>query len=266
MNSDTLDLGSHHLAYHVAGREDAPVVFLGHCFGADHHFWDAQLPILADYRTVRIDTRGHGASTTPPGPYTLDQLGDDVLALCDALGIKRMHYIGASMGGMVGQNIALRYSSRILSLGLITTTCAYTEAGRAVWRRWVETVRVKGREVLTEELLARWFTAQAVHSGADCVAYMRASYQAMSSDAFTHIAEAIITDLDYGDQLARIAVPALVVASPTDPGVPRETSEHMAAQIPRAELGWLSPAMHLATLEHPSRFNAILSRFLSRHA
>ncbi len=102
------DLGTHHLSYDISGPEGAPVVLFGHCFSSNRHFWDAQLPVLTSYRVLRYDTRGHGKSGTPPGPYRLDDLGDDIIALIDALGIDQVHYIGVSMGGMIGKP-ALRF-------------------------------------------------------------------------------------------------------------------------------------------------------------
>ncbi len=260
------DLGTHCLSYDLSGPEDAPVVLLGHCFGSDRHFWDAQLPVLTDYRTLCYDTRGHGESDTPPGPYRLDDLGDDVIGLLDRLGVEQVHYVGVSMGGMIGQNLALRYPHRLSSLGLINTIPTYDEAGRQGWRDRVDWVRRDGAASLHDVLIARWFTEVAVAESAPGVRYMSAAYRSFSDIAFEWIAHAIIHDLDYAADLDRIVMPTLVVASPDDPGVPREMSELMRDKIPGAEFVWITPSYHLATLEHPERFNALLVAFLAKHA
>lgn len=260
------DLGTHCLSYDMSGPEDAPVVLLGHCFASNRHFWDAQLPALADYRTLRYDTRGHGESGMPPGPYRMDELGDDVIGLLNALGIDRVHYFGVSMGGMIGQNLALRYPHRLASLGLINTICAYDESGRQGWRDRVEAVRRDGVESLHDAMMSRWFTESAVAEQVPGLQYMSAAYRSFSDIAFEWIAHAIIHDLNYATELKRIAMPTLVVASPDDPGVPRETSEFMRDEIPGAEFAWITPAYHLATLEHPGRFNKLMTAFLLKHA
>lgn len=121
-----------------------------------------------------------------------------------------------------------------------------------------------GIESLHDTLMARWFTPQAIRGQVPGLRYMSAAYRSFSATAFEWLAHAIIHDLDYADDLRHIAMPTFIVASPDDPGIPRQASEWMRDAIPRAEFTWLTPAHHLATLEHPDRFNRIVVDFLSR--
>ncbi len=260
------DLGTHHLAYDITGPEAGPPVLLSHCFAGNRHVWDAQLPALAAYRTIRYDTRGHGKSGLPPGPYRLDDLGNDAIALLDALDIERVHYFGISMGGMIGQNIARRFPHRLASLGLITTTCMCDEAEQQLRRDRMAAVRRDGIEGQHDRNMARWFSDQALRDQIPGVRTMSAAYRSFTPQAFEWISHAILHDLNYAADLKRITAPTLIVASPDDPGVPREVSELMRDEIPGAEFAWLSPAKHLATLEHPERFNQMMVDFLAKHA
>lgn len=258
------DLGTHHLGYDITGPEDAPVVFLGHCFAGNRHVWDEQLPALSGYRTIRYDTRGHGDSGLPLGPYQLDDLGNDVIALLDALGVDQVRYFGISMGGRIGQNIALRFPHRLASLGLITTTVASHEEELADRRDRMASVRREGIAAQHDRNMQRWFSEQALRDQIPGVRTMSASFLSFSPQAFEWISGAILNDTTRVEDLKRIAIPTLIVASPDDPGVPRETSEQMHAAIAGSEFHWLSPALHLATLEHGERFNRIMVDFLDR--
>ena len=257
------DLGTHKLAYEISGPASATSLLFGHCFASNRHFFDSQLPVLTDYRIIRYDTRGHGESDTPSGPYRMDDLGNDAVALLDHLQVQKTHYVGVSMGGMIGQNIALRFPERLLSLSLVNTISSYDEIGRQVWRDWVEKVRRYGAKTMHDDLMKRWFTPEALRRQIAGVAYMSGAYQAFSDTAFEYIAHAVITDLDYSNRISEIKIPTLIVASPNDPGIPQKASELLNERIIGSKLEWLSPAHHLATLEHPEAFNTMLFRFLT---
>ena len=260
------DLGAHHLAYDISGPEDRPAVLLSHCFAGNRHVWDAQLPALSAYRVIRYDARGHGESGLPPGPYRLDDLADDAVALLDALGIEQAHVFGISMGGRTARNLALRYPRRVASLGLITTTYMADAAERQTRQERVAAVLGDGVAAQHDHNMSRWFTEQALRDQIPGARTMSAAYRSFSPQAFEWISHAILHDVEDADNLKNLTMPTLIVASPDDPGVPCEASEHMRDAIPKAEFHWLSPARHLATLEHPERFNRILVDFLSRHA
>ena len=260
------DVGTHKLAYEISGPLKAPSLLFGHCFASNRHFFDSQLPVLTDYRTIRYDTRGHGESDTPSGPYRMDDLGNDAVALLDHLQVQKTHYVGVSMGGMIGQNIALRFPERLLSLGLVNTISSYDETGRQVWRDWVAKVRRYGAKIMHDDLMERWFTPEALRRQIPGVEYMSEAYRAFPNTAFEYIAHAIITDLQYSNRISDIKIPTLIVASPNDPGIRRKASEILNERINGSKLEWLSPAHHLATLEHPEAFNTILSKFLANQS
>ena len=145
------------LAYRFDGPPEGRVVMLSNSLMSNYTMWDWTLPALQDrYRVLRYDTRGHGRSGTPPGPYTMAQLGDDAAALLAALDIEAVHFVGLSMGGMVGQQLAARYPERVLSLSLCNT--ASEMPPRSMWEDRLATAREKGIPGLADATLRRWFT------------------------------------------------------------------------------------------------------------
>jgi 3-oxoadipate enol-lactonase len=265
MATGRIDTGAIEMFYALSGPEEGPVVCLNHCFGSDHRYWDHHLAAFQGYRVLRYDTRGHGESGAPPGPYTLSMIASDVIGLLDALGIGRVHFCGVSMGGMIAQTLALEHSERIASLMLVNTTCEYTEAQRVLWRERADLALSDGIEAVHAVLMDRWFTQDAAEGQIPGYRYMSETFRRFEPSSFDAVIEAM-RGLDTVARLPEITVPTMVVATPDDPGAPTETSKMMAAAIPGAELHWLEPARHLATLEHPERFNAIARAFLTKVA
>ena len=260
---EIMRVGDIEMAYELSGPVDAPVVCLNHCFCADHRFWDWHMPAFNGYRVLRYDTRGHGRSSAPPGPYALSALAGDVVGLLDGLGIERVHFAGVSMGGMIGQTIALEHGGRLASLALINTTPEYSDDQRRLWRERAEIVLRDGIEAVHANLMERWFTDEAIAVQSPGYVYMMDVVNRFAPSSFDAVTAAMC-ELDTSARLARIDVPTLVVAAPEDPGVPVALSERLAERIPDAELHWLSPARHLATLEHVEAFNRLISDFLKR--
>ena len=267
MTTEIAGIGSVDIAYEIDGPVDAPVVMLSHCFCADRRFWDPHLPACMDFRVLRYDTRGHGASSRPPGPYTLDMLAGDAIGLLDVLGISQVHFAGVSMGGMIGQTIALSYPERLASLALINTTPIYSDAQRVAWRERAEVVLRDGMAAVHDGLMSRWFTDEAIAGGNAGYRYMADIVHRFSPESFDAVTAAMC-QLDTTERLAEVAAPTLVVGAPDDPGVPPELSEKLAGDIPNASLHWLTPARHLATLEHVDTFNRLFRSHLesSRNA
>ncbi len=237
---------------------------MSHCFGSNHQYWDCHLPAVEGYRILRYDTRGHGQSDSPPGPYSLGQLTRDVIELIDALSIERVHFVGVSMGGMIGQTLALAHADRLLSLTLANSPCAYTDAQVELWRTRAQDVVDNGIETVKPALMQRWFSDQAEFNRIPGYQFIDQAFSEFSAHSFA-AATAAICEINTTDALYRINVPTLLFGSPDDPGVPVEVSELMAERIPKAQLHWLAPSRHLASLEQVDTFNRILGSFLAEH-
>jgi 3-oxoadipate enol-lactonase len=244
-------VGSQDVACRVEGPEDAPAVVLAHGVMADHRMWDAVARRLSSrYRVVRYDLRGHGASSAPPAPYTLEQLGDDVAALLDALGIANAHVAGTSLGGMLAQQVALRHGGRLLSLTLANT--AAQQGAPQVWEDRIATARSAGINALVEPTLQRWFTPAFLQSQPQEVARIRAIMQGTSVEGFAGCAAAV-RDLAQLQLLPQIRVPTLVIVGADDQATPPALGTQIAAAIPGAKLVTL-PAAHQAATEVPQAF------------
>jgi 3-oxoadipate enol-lactonase len=259
-----IDIGEIAMNAELTGPPDAPVVCLNHCFAADHRYWDPHLVAFEGFRILRYDTRGHGDSDAPPGPYTLEMLADDVARLCDALDVERVHFCGVSLGGQIAQTFALAHPQRLASLTLVNSTCEYGEDQLALWRERADTALREGIQAIHAPLMARWFSGDAARRQIPGYRYMDEAIARFSPQSFA-AASAAMCMLDTAARLPEIAVPSMVVAAPDDPGAPRAVSEKMARLIPDCELHWLEPARHLSSLEHPQRFNALMAAFLARH-
>ena len=263
MTIGRIDAGEIRMAYELTGPEGAPVACLNHCFGSDLHYWDRHLAAFEGFRVLRYDTRGHGGSDTPPGPYRLEMLAADVAGLQNVLGIERVHFCGVSIGGQIAQTFVLDYPERVASLILVNTTCEYGDDQVALWRERARQVVEEGIEPLHPTLMARWFTDEAVARQPPGYRYMAEAIRRFPPQSFAAAVEAMC-HLDTTARLPRIASPTLVIGTPEDPGAPREVTEKMARLIPNAELEWLTPARHLSSLEHPERFNSLVRTFLSQ--
>ena len=146
----------HHV---VTGPADAPVVVLSNSMGADLRMWDGVVDALAEhFRVVRYDTRGHGRSPSVPGPYSIDDLADDVIALLDGLGVERAHIVGLSLGGMTAMRLAARNPERVDRLVLLCTGAQLPPA--EAWLERAATVREYGSGAVAEAVVARWFTQE----------------------------------------------------------------------------------------------------------
>ncbi|MEO1493690.1 MAG: alpha/beta fold hydrolase [Pseudomonadota bacterium] len=214
-------MGDIEIAYVESGPMDAAPVLMGHCFCADHRFWDTHLPACEGCRAIRFDTRGHGASGRSDGPYTLSQLAGDVLGLMDHLHLTQAHYVGVSMGGMIGQTLAIEHPERLCSLTLVNTTPKYSEAQRTQWLDRATNVLANGIEPIHIDLMRRWFTDDALKKDIAGARYIANVIRGFDRRSFASVTAAMC-ELDTLQQLGMIRVPTLVVAAPDDPGVPRD--------------------------------------------
>ena len=248
-------------ALDTGGTGDA--VVLAHAIGLDHRMWDALVAALRPrYRVVAFDTRGHGASPVPPRPYTLAQLADDAAALLDRLGVGKAHWVGLSMGGMIGQAFALAHPQRLGRLVLANTTSTYGPGGKANWQARIQLVEDGGLAAIRDAVEQRYFSEAFRREHAGEVAATMARFMACPAQGYLGCCDAI-ADLDFSKDLPRIASPTLVIAGSADVGTPVAMSEALAAGIPGARLALLDGAAHLSSAEQPAAFNRLVGDFLA---
>jgi len=248
------------LAYRLEGPEGAPVVTFSHSLCADHHMWDGQIAAFTGrYRVLRLDTRGHGASAAPEGPYDFAMLADDVVALLDALGIGRTHFVGLSLGGMIGQALALRHPDRLERL-VLCATAARTPQPES-WSARIGIARKKGLAALADATLERWFSDGFRAAAPEVVARIGAAIRATTLTGFAGCGEAIRA-LDHLPRLSAIRAPTLILIGDDDLGTPLPLSEEMHRLIPGAKLVVFPWARHLLNIEVAEGFNRTVRGFL----
>jgi 3-oxoadipate enol-lactonase len=238
----------------------APTVVLSNSLGATTAMWDAQVPELAQrFRVLRYDTRGHGRSPVPPGPYTIADLADDVIALLDHLGLARVHFAGLSLGGMTGIRLAARNPDRIAGLGLLCTSVRLDAAPG--YRDRAALVRAQGTCAIAGAVVSRWYTAEFRAQHPDRVAAARAMVASTPAEGYAGCCEALAA-MDLAADLAAITAPTLVIAGADDPATPPPHLERVAQGIRDARLLTVPQAAHLANDEQPDTITrALLSHF-----
>lgn len=251
---------------HYAIEGEGPVVALSHSLGCNLSMWDDQVRALSGrYRVLRFDTRGHGGSDAPPGPYTLEQMAEDLYGLLTGLGIGETHFVGLSMGGMIGQVFALAHPKMVRSLVLCDTTSSYPADAWPIWEERIHTVEEKGMEPMVEPTLQRWFTAPFRERRPDVMNRLRAMLRATPPRGYVGCCYAI-PRIDLTDRLGAIRCPALVIVGEEDSGTPVEVAREIHAALPSAEMAILRSASHLSNIEQPEEFNRVLIGFLDRVA
>ena len=247
------------VSHTVDGPEDAPVVVLSNSLGATRAMWDPQVPVLAErYRVVTYDTRGHGTSPAPAGPYSLDDLVDDVLALLDRVGARRAHVAGLSLGGMTALRLAAREPQRVHRLAVLCSS-AKTEPQGFLDR--AAAARADGTASFAPAVVSRWLTPSYAAEHPDLVARLEAMVAGADDEGYAACAE-VVGRVDLREDLSRITAPTLVVSGAEDPALPPAHQQAIADGIAGAELLTVSPGAHLANLEQPLRISgALLGHF-----
>lgn len=247
------------LNHEITGPEDAPLVLLGSSLGATHEMWAPQVEVLAErFRVVAFDHRGHGGSEAPAGPYSIDDLGGDVVELLNELAVEQASYVGISLGGAVGLWLAENAPDRFHRFALLCPP-AYPAAGAQVWIDRAAQVRAEGTQAITEATLGRWFLPE---FDADRVATLREQLLNTSDEGYAACCEAL-GSMDLRDKLGDITAPVLLVTAEADTSIPPETVVPLAAQIPGAHLEIIENAAHLVTYSHPEVINPLLLAHLS---
>jgi 3-oxoadipate enol-lactonase len=249
------------LNYELGGIDSARVIVFTGSLGTDLTMWRPQSDRLgARFRTLRYDIRGHGRSPVPPGPYSIADLGSDLVALLDRLGIERAALCGLSIGGMISMWVAAHHPERVERLVLCCTSALLGPA--SAWHERVAAVQAGGIESIADAVLARWFTPAFASEHPEVIERMRAKLIATPAEGYIGCCEAIAA-MDLTGDLPSIVAPTLVLAGEQDQATPPEHGRRIADLIPGARFQALSPAAHIATVERPDVTTATILRFLS---
>lgn len=250
--------------YSLEGPAEAPVVTLSHALAANLSMWDPLMSALTPrYRVLRYDTRGHGGTDAPAGPYSLELLADDARSLLHALGIERTFFIGLSMGSMIGQLLALTHPEMLRGLILCEASSRTSPEMKAVWDERIRVAQIQGMEAHVEPTIDRWFTAPFKERRRDVVDPVRAMIRATPPEGYIGCIRAI-QGLDLLDRLGSIRLPTLLIVGEADPASPVASSRAMHERIAGSELVVLKSAAHLANAEQPDAFNRAVTAFLER--
>ena len=243
----------------VEGPQGAPVLMLSNSLGTTLHMWDAQVaPFTQHFRLVRYDRRGHGKSGVPKGPYTMERLGRDVLAVLDGLGVKKINWCGLSMGGMVGQWLGANAPERVERLVLTNTSSFFPDKNG--WNERLKLVEEKGIAAFAAPNMARWFTKGFLEREPQTVAGIQAMFAATPLEGYLACGAAV-RDMDQRELLPRIKAPTLVIAGKHDGATPPEANEYISNHIPGAKFA-LVDAAHLSNIEQSEAYTKAVLAFL----
>ncbi|HET7355305.1 MAG TPA: 3-oxoadipate enol-lactonase [Nocardioidaceae bacterium] len=250
------------LAHRVDGPADGPPVVLAPSLGTTLELWDGLAAALAErYRVVRFDTRGHGCSPVPDGPYTLSELAHDVVGVADELELERFAFVGLSLGGAIGQVLALENPERLTALVLCCTVPKFGE--RSGWLERAAQVRAEGMQVLAEPTRGRWFTDSFRSRQPDEVERLIAMITATPVEGYAACCEAL-AGFDVRERLDGVSAPTRVIAAEHDQSAPVDQVRDMCAHIDGADLVVLDGVSHIANVADPARFDAAVLEHLER--
>lgn len=245
-------------------RGSGPWVVMSNSLACDHSMWDDQVDVLSrHFRVLRYDVRGHGRSEAGDAPIRPATLVDDLCALLDRFAIEKAHFVGLSMGGLLGQELALARPEALVSLVLSDTSAKFPDGVRPEWERRIQLARAQGMDALVEPTLARWYTPEFKASRGDAMARFAHQIAATSIDGYAGCSLAIL-DFDTRDRLTAIQTPTLVVVGERDVGTPVDMARTLSDLIAGAQLRIIPDAAHFPNVEQPDAFNAAVLDFLRR--
>jgi 3-oxoadipate enol-lactonase len=243
----------------VEGPENKPVLMLSNSLGTTLHMWDPQVAALTQhFRLVRYDRRGHGQSGVPTGPYNMEMLGRDVLAILDALQIEKINWCGLSMGGMVGMWLGANAPQRINRL-ILSNTSAYMP-NKDIWTDRINTVREKGLAAIVAGNMERWFTKDFRDREPEKAGWITEMFLTTKPEGYIACGEAV-RDMDHREIIRSITAPTLVIAGRHDPATTVEAGEFIRKSIPGASMTVLEAA-HIANVEQPQEYTDTMLGFL----
>ena len=251
--------------YRFDGPGGGPAVMLSNSLASDLTMWDKQVPALveAGYRVLRYDSRGHGHSAVPEGPYSIEMLTADAVGLMDTLDLEKVHFCGLSKGGMIGQMLGSKYGDRLISLVLCSTT-AYM-APKEIWDERIETVQESGMAVVVDATIERWFTKAGQTHLASWVEKVRRVILNTPVEGFCACCAAI-RDMDQRETLRTVLTRSLVMVGEHDSATPVSAAEHIHQGITSSALTIISDAAHFVHMEQSSVFNHALVEFIKKSA
>jgi 3-oxoadipate enol-lactonase len=248
--------------YELTGQQEAPMVMLSHSLASSMVMWNPQLKSLeAHFKVLRYDMRGHGDSDAPDGAYTLELLAEDAVALLDALGIDSVHFVGLSIGGMIGQGLALNHGDRLKSLALCDTSAIMPDEAQPILRERIAVARENGMADQVDGTLERWFTPPYLEANPPEVEMIRRQIAATPLAGYLGCSEAL-AGLNYLERLPGIKLATLIMVGEEDPGTPVAASEAIHERIAGSQLVILPSARHLSNIEQAELFNQSLMAFL----
>jgi 3-oxoadipate enol-lactonase len=249
--------------YDVSGLETAPAVVLHHPLATSLGTWDALTATLnKTYRVIRFDARGHGASAAPPGPYSFETLSADVIAVMDHVGAKKAHFLGLSMGGMIGQYLGLLHPARFHSLTLVSTSSATPAAGQALWDERIKNSIELGMGSVVDGAMQRWVAPSVLAGKPALVQRLKTMITDTPAPGYAGWCGAI-RHLNVTAKLPAIKLPTLVVVGELDPATPPAAAEVIHKQIAGSKLAIMPGVSHMLQEEEPAAFAAIVVPFLA---
>ena len=250
------------LNYSVEGN--GPCIVMSHSIACNLGMWDAQVQALSrNYKVLRFDSRGHGASSAPEGQYTMEAMAEDVKGMLDGLGISKCIWVGLSMGGMIGQALAVRYPGLFSAMVLADTASRYGADVLPMWEARIKSVREQGMEPQVEPTLARWFTAGFRTKRPDVMARISEMIRTTPAIGFAGCCHAV-PRINFTDGLKKVTCPTLVVIGDEDKSTPIEAAREIQNAISGAQLVTIASASHLSSVEQPEAFNKAVTEFLGK--
>ncbi|WP_442580215.1 alpha/beta fold hydrolase [Mesorhizobium sp. ASY16-5R] len=254
------------LSYRIEGPREAPCIMLAHGVALDLRVWDGFAGVMAsDYRVLRYDSRGHGGSPAGSGSFTLDDLADDAVALMDTVGLAKVHFVGLSLGGMVGMGLALDHRERLESVAFCNARASATPDYRKNWEERLERVRQGGMEAIADATVSRWFTPEFPVRDPRAIAAIRQMVLATSVDGYCASAEAL-KGLDYERRLEGSSVRSLFLAGEKDGGAPPSVLRDHQRKTPSSRYAELPDTGHISVIENPEGFAAAILGFIREDA
>jgi len=252
--------GEARIHYALEGQGGTPVLVFSNSLGANYSMWDPQVPeIRKTFRVLRYDSRGHGQSSSTSGPYSIEQLAKDFVALLDALDLDRVHCCGLSMGGMIGMWLGVNAPERLNKLVLCNTAAKIGTS--EFWNARIDAVQKNGMKSVASAVVERWFSPAFRGKAPATVSSTLKMLEGANPEGYAACCAAV-RDFDFREQLRKIHLPALVIAGAHDPATPPADGRFLADQIPGARYAELNAA-HLSNIEDHDRFNREITAFLN---